>query len=72
MNQNIQKNEQILFVSDLPRETNEDDLYDFFKNYHLTSAKVQRSKTNTFAQVFFENSDYGIININQSIIILLL
>jgi hypothetical protein len=32
----------MLFVSDLPNETCDEDLIDFFKNYHCTSVKLQR------------------------------
>ena len=39
-NKNDFKN--VLFVSDLPNDTTEKDLADFFSNYHFTQAKVMR------------------------------
>ena len=32
----------ILFVSDLPKDANEEDVYLFFKNYHCTSTKMNQ------------------------------
>jgi RNA recognition motif-containing protein len=52
--------QNVLFVSDLPSETIDEDLAEFFKNYHFTSAKINKSKTNFYAYVHFENSEYGI------------
>lgn len=46
MNNNLlnQKPEiqNVLFVSDLPNETTEEDLIMFFNNYHCTQAKVSQ------------------------------
>ena len=52
--------QNILFVSDLSRETTEEDIADYFKNYHFICAKINRGKLNNFAFVHFENPDYGI------------
>jgi RNA recognition motif-containing protein len=47
MNQNnspIHKleNNPVLFVSDLSRDVNEEDVYNFFKNYHCTQVKINK------------------------------
>ncbi len=36
------ENNSVLFVSDLPRDANEEDVYLFFKNYHCTQVKINK------------------------------
>ena len=46
----------ILFVSELPKETKEEDLENLFKNYHFLKASLNNSKMNKiWAQVILEN-----------------
>jgi len=42
MNTNQVKTDNILFVADLPEETSEEDLENFFRNYNFRVAKLIR------------------------------
>jgi RNA recognition motif-containing protein len=42
MMMNNEKTDNILFVADLPEETSEEDLENFFKNYNFKGAKLIR------------------------------
>ena len=50
----------ILFVSELPKETKEEDLENLFKNYHFLKASLNNSKMNKiWAQVILENEEWA-------------
>ena len=50
----------ILFVSELPKETKEEDLESLFKNYHFLKASLNNSKMNKiWAQVILENEEWA-------------
>ena len=50
----------ILFVSELPKETKEEDLESLFKNYHFLKASLNNSKMNRiWAQVILENEEWA-------------
>ena len=36
------ENNPVLFVSDLSRDVNEEEVYNFFKNYHCTQVKINK------------------------------
>ena len=50
----------ILFVSDLPKETKNQDLENLFNNYHFIQASLNNSKENRiWAQVILENEEWA-------------
>lgn len=57
---NFQNNKNILFVSDLPKETTSEDLEKLFEQYHFQAAELINGKTITWAKVYFEKENYAI------------
>ena len=50
----------VLYVSDLPKETTSEDLKILFKDYHFQFATLNNYKNNkTWAQVYLENKDWA-------------
>ena len=50
----------ILFVSDLPKETKNQDLENIFNNYHFLQTSLNNSKSNKiYAQVILENDEWA-------------
>ena len=64
MDKNLKENQNlfpnVLFVSELPKETKEEDLENLFKNYHFLKASLNNSKMNKiWAQVILENEEWA-------------
>ena len=55
-----QKYSNVLFVSDLPKETTNEDLQTLFQNYHFLFATLNNIKNNsTWAQVYLESQEWA-------------
>lgn len=64
MDKNLKETQNLfpnkLFVSELPKETKEEDLENLFKNYHFLKASLNNSKMNKiWAQVILESEEWA-------------
>merc|ERR1712084_132131 len=51
------RTDHILFVADLPEETSEEDIENFFKNYNFRYTKLNRNMNRIMAFVFFDTKE---------------